>query len=1783
MEELLTMRTLWIELIQQAQTKLLITQIHNIKQAQAHIPAQMRVHPATQHDGRLKAIKHSIQLPTLHVDRDYFPKELQAKAAILLGVVYADPSVASPGSIAMTVLGFSILSQNAGQSANASEQETIVQMLVNELSSEQINKDYFGDKSNAVHLAAFLGMKSTLDLLISKGGDLGLQNGCGLNAYDILEAVKLDDRELVELLRQQPGVDSLKKRLGKDAESFRNHIPSITLARPHHLNRPEKDDNIGLKDRSLSNELVGSRISLLNPNDTAEQYYNLLSNNINDEVFNDRRAISEANKTLAFTSQYPIDQQGLLKLSEVQDDDDFDYLNAIDPEAVEPYQDLTCYQRIIVRRPLMDAPKPIRSVLKNRNDRQQGPEPVLEAQIAAYKAYDDYIAKLQIQTHCHTPQVNSNTKEALKNQTDSGFDDGRVLALKKSKAVQWESVKNVRIFQRHMVPEAGSEIEDENEDVDSIILDQYEQVIDYEEPPSSLTNRFSGTLGSPPIDSSLDGTMSGCFRHLTIASNLNAGSMDKPLPFPKYIPPLPLTRATDQEAKDLSITHANPNRSLPPLPSSLDIKNSLNRELVPVPTSPLDKLKSSLIASSMGGLQSTPMIVVGRSSPIKRIPSPPILESQSWMTRLLRNRNHMLDSTFNSNGSITKRIRQKLQPGCRSKATTQSQLEADKATMVNIAKLAPSFSKDPKPPIPPSFFYECALPASGLPDATAATQTPRLSDPRLKTLIEGEPIMNNITSIKDNVANLAARPPLPPRPTLRSSHLILDISTPVLAPSAKVTANNFTFPGPKPFTKQLKPPMLARSHSVGRPAHKAGDDVEDSEGNKNRLSLSAVSGESSVTLLPIPKAVSKQSSQWRRRKEVVLVVSSQGLSPTLMLSNTAKDAVNTLPGKATEIGSKEILSGPAQGQLEPSQADCSEAQDPKKQLLIGDIYESTPHLGLEARKAVSLEEEAERVHERAHTSPSALLYQHTRGSSGDDAQRSSDQLPFMESTLAAVHGTFDERKEQSFTVRQPKVVQDLGTHESRIPEAGATHPSSGPTPTRPSSSSVWTYASNLEPERMTLSSCTSPSATNTGILYLRIKRIEDIVLEAPDEDTMLSVRIDTGREKIDTDYMPWKSDSILFNQEFCLPVYEGLNITLTTHLMQAPHLQPRFTPFAVEPSTGPQCPPVLPCFHGAMGSSQPSLDTDISPKTTVLTGKGKAPYYNSLLKRHLRERVSGSSSSNSSTSDLSDLQYLSASDTMSAASPSCGSVSSLQLDIQSPSTWSAASTPIHTSPSTPIHTSPSPSAPASISISITSSGGRGKERAEENRSILGRWKRGIMSIPNSLKHPQDYLGQYRHHRKRLFQQTSPMMVISEIECVRPLHPQLGNNQGCVVRDPPLGSSPPLPPLPLSSPPLPPLPRESDPANCRELTIKELYAQETPLQILSRYIYFEDELCISRSSIDFNMIRSSCRNQIISVEFQTVNDWVDLTDYDSYPSSLPDDYTATYLNVENCNNKDKNNGNAAEGGDSGIIAKILASVCFIPGPEMDPEDAIYEDEDHIPTEPQNLVECQMGLRYFEWCNRLLFQGRLHYRTEQGCWRDGWFQIIGPRLWQCRDPLLPLHSSQSSTLPQDPTLPQPMSKIDRIRCLNLNDMCSIVTNSGVVKVNTGKKDQLPWGRKRPVNEQSSLNANLVDDCNEEGYSQAEDDDNEDCGEGDGSIDSEQDSIDKHCFCLQMLAKGSGEKYRDAVAHAAASNTKKRLVRLDFRTDSEDMAEAWVEALLSNSLERPLRPYWLGEYEQ
>ena len=44
----------------------------------------------------------------------------------------------------------------------------------------------------------------------------------------------------------------------------------------------------------------------------------------------------------------------------------------------------------------------------------------------------------------------------------------------------------------------------------------------------------------------------------------------------------------------------------------------------------------------------------------------------------------------------------------------------------------------------------------------------------------------------------------------------------------------------------------------------------------------------------------------------------------------------------------------------------------------------------------------------------------------------------------------------------------------------------------------------------------------------------DFKLPIPGENTMVSVRIDTGREKVDTEYVLLEDINILFNQEFCL-------------------------------------------------------------------------------------------------------------------------------------------------------------------------------------------------------------------------------------------------------------------------------------------------------------------------------------------------------------------------------------------------------------------------------------------------------------------------------------------------------------------------------------------------------------------------------------------------------------------------------------------------------------------------
>jgi hypothetical protein len=49
-----------------------------------------------------------------------------------------------------------------------------------------------------------------------------------------------------------------------------------------------------------------------------------------------------------------------------------------------------------------------------------------------------------------------------------------------------------------------------------------------------------------------------------------------------------------------------------------------------------------------------------------------------------------------------------------------------------------------------------------------------------------------------------------------------------------------------------------------------------------------------------------------------------------------------------------------------------------------------------------------------------------------------------------------------------------------------------------------------------------------------VKKVCDFSLPLPGENTMVSIRIDTGYEKVDTDYVPLEDIDMIINQEFCL-------------------------------------------------------------------------------------------------------------------------------------------------------------------------------------------------------------------------------------------------------------------------------------------------------------------------------------------------------------------------------------------------------------------------------------------------------------------------------------------------------------------------------------------------------------------------------------------------------------------------------------------------------------------------
>ncbi|KAF9583552.1 hypothetical protein BGW38_009197 [Lunasporangiospora selenospora] len=810
--------------------------------------------------------------------------------------------------------------------------------------------------------------------------------------------------------------------------------------------------------------------------------------------------------------------------------------------------------------------------------------------------------------------------------------------------------------------------------------------------------------------------------------------------------------------------------------------------------------------------------------------------------------------------------------------------------------------------------------------------------------------------------------------------------------------------------------------------------------------------------------------------------------------------------------------------------------------------------------------------------------------------------------------------------------------------------------------SIWYDASvnDARSFRKTLSTPDVDVTADTGVLYMRVRGLVEFSLPIPQEKTMVSIRIDTGMEKLDTDYVYLNDIEALFQQEFCIPVRPGLEISLTLHLMQAPHLQPRYMPpipthyitpdaydyaCTLEDYLEERIHPSIPRCKGYglalgcspqknqggllsnekwMGDTLPhcnfrnhplemttawNLDVDpwtnLSPDTITsrcdnsknnegflttaspMQGVSKEKpthrhrdlagvfrswrdsILNTVSKRHKSETTSGTSRSKDRmpkgcSMDLTDREQL----FQEAFWPIEHSLwmedYSKRMDgsIGKSSTVSQSSTLVQSSP-----LSTSSSIPQTSSPSLTRS-----STVVSDHEDIGCHADGSTGLQEASSEDEGRgADEYGEH---------PLSLLSGIKFL----PQLSET--------------------------------------------EIKREETPVQVLTRFIDFKDELCIGRSGIVFKDIQGSCSNQIVNVEFLTVNTWMDKNDYsrlvfsgvgsnnglytpeyhlDSAVTKLADpcsrpntmrEQTSGQSNEEDmsiekseikykedvstesdgCADKEE------EGWKSQTVAKVLTTLCFIPGPQMDPEDAIYEDPESYPvTEPQSLAECQLGLIYFNWQNHVFYEGQLFYLTEQQTWQEGFFQLKGSRLWQVDE-----YDTEK-----------------RIRWMDLSTIRQIVTSMGCFKATAQYLDEDDGGGEDNERRTSSPSSLLMDESGRVLLSESLRVDPEETGEEDGSLcpiengfrlllmspslETEQDVGKSRST---MGRDGSDVKEGDGPGGdkmlqrnqsklggcVMQQQHQSRMVAQGFYAGSPDEAQAWVVALMCSCRDRPPPPHWL-----
>ncbi|KAF9905351.1 hypothetical protein EC991_001716 [Linnemannia zychae] len=1031
-------------------------------------------------------------------------------------------------------------------------------------------------------------------------------------------------------------------------------------------------------------------------------------------------------------------------------------------------------------------------------------------------------------------------------------------------------------------------------------------------------------------------------------------------------------------------------------------------------------------------------------------------------------------------------------------------------------------------------------------------------------------------------------------------------------------------------------------------------------------------------------------SNWKKRKDVAMILSSRTLSPPhgspsplpvgeeqdhgLSMEELAVEefpvhhAYKNVKPQAAEISEDSV---PLSTESTPAQCSTFAVftlvhQNDAHLKNYKDIVVESTEITNKAKSLYTLPEltfsvsslaEMEYVHGVTHTTCSALF------EGTQDTIKSSS----LRAALVNIQGIGHGLEIQKYKLRQTAVVQ-------RYSDVDATPSTSSPLAvgfvvTQPSQqerrvSSFWMDAAEFDsqPHRLTLSNCDSPSTTMTGVLYLRLKKVCNFSLPLPEENTMISIRIDTGYEKVDTDYVPLEDIDMIFNQEFCLPVCPDLAITITLHLMQAPHLQPRHQqqqplhiagssslslaivsndgytlegasldrPYLVLPSPNvtkslPAIPqqqvhhtPATTSLFRSIGKNsimsslflkrnQSSLSQFLLDENSIFVTPAAATVGTSLFGSISRQSaptlsaasapsrpwVGSNSSSSSSSPMIGSSKSASSSPTSNSPTPSEIAAHLLQ---HSPSSSAASSSTSPTNSESSLSTIPSSCDESSeLGGSCVFENDR-RKNSGNSTSTFARWK-SILSVGKKHRFTQ------RHESKQpstvhsrsgtttavgssfstssaipAMQQQVPVdqdqwqaywKVLGEqhqkglnglshgrsLLSHRSLSTQNNAGNSSTTNTPNQHNhsaqhvdtenpifAPTISTTSNTCTPAPFLP---------QLTLAQIHATESPLEILNRYILFDDELCIARTGIVFNEIQASCTNQIVNVEFHTVNNWVDLNDYSRIRRQDEKEFLSQ--NAMTCpspvsDNEGENRGKDGDDDDedeeglarNAMIANIQTTVCFIPGPEMDPEDAIFEEHDRVYQEPQNLVDCHVGLKYFHWQSQLSFCGELFYQEEQVAgrpvkWRQGKFCIIGSVFWQ----LCPRVSRESD---------DENEQDERWRCLDLSLVYGIETSHGRIDA-----------RARYL-----VEAEEFDDPKQHQQCQQQ----------------------KSCVRIKDTTR---EYYpvRNGFRLCMAKNEEtedepedeEQRFEVEFYSESPEQGQQWVSALIEACRERPPRPYWLN----